>query len=351
MPRGRSGILAAGNWIRDHVKTVDVWPAEDALANILGHTVANGGGPYNILKDLTRIGAPFPLAGAGRVGDDADGRAILDECRTLGIDATRLLPTKGLATSTTDVMSVKGTGRRTFFHDRGANARLGPADLSFGGSRHRIFYLGYLLLLDGLDAPAPGGAPRARSVLRRARRSGLMTAVDCVSAGRARFREVVIPLLPEIDILFMNDYEAEQVTGIQVGRGTKLDPDAVEAAARSLLRMGVGRWAVIHFPEGACAASSEGAVVWQASVRVPRGENRGAAGAGDAFAAGVLMGLHEGWPMGEGLNLGVCAAAASLRHPTCSEGILPLKKCLALGRKWGFRKLPTGRMIKKPRPR
>ena len=39
----RSGILAAGNWIRDHVKTIDAWPAEDGLANIVGRADGNGG--------------------------------------------------------------------------------------------------------------------------------------------------------------------------------------------------------------------------------------------------------------------------------------------------------------------
>src|ERR1017187_572184 len=145
----RSGILAAGNWIRDHVKTVDVWPAQDGLSNILDHAEGNGGGPYNVLKDLSRMGAPFPLSGIGLVGDDADGRAILSDCRASRIDTARLLTAPGLSTSYTDVMTVRGTGRRTFFHHRGANARLGPEHFDFEASSERIFYLGYLLLLDG----------------------------------------------------------------------------------------------------------------------------------------------------------------------------------------------------------
>jgi sugar/nucleoside kinase (ribokinase family) len=341
-PGGR-GIIAAGNWIRDHVKVLDAWPAQDALANILGHSVANGGGPYNLLKDLSRLGAPFPLAAVGRVGDDADGLSVIAECRALGIDTGQLRASPGIATSTTDVMSVRATGRRTFFHDRGANAHLRPADIRLGGSTHRIFYLGYLLLLDRLDEAGPGGAPRARQVLRSARANGLLTAVDCVSAERARFRQVVLPVLPEADILFVNDYEAEQLTGIALGRGSSLDPDAVRAAGRRLVEEGVRGWAIIHFPEGACATPAAGGALWQPSVRVPSPEVRGSAGAGDAFAAGVLLGIHEGWEMGRSLELGVCAAAASLRHPTCSEGVGPAGRCLALGRRWGFRRPPRPR--------
>jgi hypothetical protein len=44
--------------------------------------------------------------------------------------------------------------------------------------------------------------------------------------------------------------------------------------------------------------------------------------------------------MERSLELGACAAAASLLHPTCSEGLLPLEDCLAFGRDRGFASLP-----------
>ncbi len=332
----RSGLLAAGNWIRDHVKTVDSWPAEDGLANILGQRDGNGGGPYNLLKDLSRLKAPFPLAGLGLVGDDADGNAILADCAACGIDASRLRAVAGARTSYTDVMTVRSTARRTFFHDRGANALLGPEHFEFAGSGARVFYLGYLLLLDGLDATGPDGAPAALDVLRRASGAGFVTTVDCVSAASDRFRATVMPILPEVDVLFVNDFEAEQVTGLLLGRGSALNRRAVEAAARALIGFGVRRWVVVHFPEGACACPRSGEVVWQAAVRVPPKLIAGPVGAGDALAAGVLLGVHEDWPMARSLELGVCCAAVSLLQPTCSDAVLPMAECLAFGRAHGF---------------
>jgi len=336
----RSGILAAGNWIRDHVKTVDAWPEQDGLVTILGHSVGNGGGPYNVLKDLAKMGAPFPLAGVGLLGDDADGSAILADCGALGIDAAQLRTAPGLSTSYTDVMSVRGTGRRTFFHHRGANALLGPEHVDFTRAGERIFYLGYLLLLDALDAPGADGAPRAREVLRRARACGMQTAIDCVSAASAGFRATVVPVLPDVDVLFANDYEAEQISGLLLGRGAAIDRLGVERAARALVGLGVRRWAVLHFPEGACACSGAGDIVWQPAVRVQPALIGGSAGAGDALAAGVLYGLHEAWPMARSLELGVCAAATSLLHPNCSDSVRTSNECLAFGREHGFATLP-----------
>lgn len=337
----RRGLLAAGNWIIDHVKTIDAWPAQDGLVNIIAHESGNGGGPYNVVKDLAKLRAPFTLAGLGLVGDDADGRAIRADCATHGIDSSRLHVTSAAATSHTDVMTVRDTGRRTFFHSRGANALLAPAHFDFSGTDARWFYLGYLLLLDTLDSVDPSDhAPRARAVLRSARAAGLLTALDCVSAASDRFLPTAAPVLPEVDLLFANDYEAEQLTGFSLGRGASLDRPSVEHAARALLDLGVRRHAIIHFPEGACAASAGGDVVWQSAVNIPPGLIAGSAGAGDAFAAGCLLALHEEQTLADALLLGVCSAATSLLHPTCSQGILPVAETLAFGQHHGFHTFP-----------
>src|SRR5690606_15953598 len=115
----RSGIIAGGNWIIDRVKLIDAWPPQDALASIVGQSAGNGGSPYNILKNLSRLGAGFPLEAIGLVGDDADGRWIRDDCIAHRVDTRALQATADAPTSYTDVMTVASNGRRTFFHQRG----------------------------------------------------------------------------------------------------------------------------------------------------------------------------------------------------------------------------------------
>lgn len=328
----RSGLLAGGNWLIDHVKRLDVWPPQDTLAHILSETWANGGAPYNVLKNLARLGAPFPLAGVGLLGADADGDRILADCRAHGIDTAQLRLTPDAPTSYCDVMTEAATGRRTFFYQAGANARLAPEHFDFTPTRAKRFHLGYLLLLDGLDA-LDAGVPRAASVLRRAREAGLQTSLDCVSEPGDRFHHVVRPVLPEVDVLFANDFEAEKLTGVALrpdGPTSAPAVSAVELAAAHLLEAGVREWAILHFPEGACARHRDGAVHWQPSVRLPAERIRGTAGAGDALAAGVLLGLHEAWPMPRALQLGVAAAAASLTDETCSAGVGSVDECLRL---------------------
>jgi sugar/nucleoside kinase (ribokinase family) len=97
---------------------------------------------------------------------------------------------------------------------------------------------------------------------------------------------------------------------------------------------------VIHFPEGAFARTRKGEDFWQPSLKLPVDYIASGVGAGDAFCAGVLWGLHEGWELPRCLQAGVCIAAASLSNSTSTGGVKSLKSSLALGRKFGFRKLP-----------
>ena len=233
-------------------------------------------------------------------------------------------------------MTVRDTGRRTFFHQRGANAHLAPPHIDFSRTSARHLHIGYALLLDYLDAAGPDGRPRLAAVLRAARQTGLSTSIDCVSEHSDRFGAVIAPLLPEVDILFANDFEAEKLTGLDLGRGATLDKAALVKAAQILISRGVHQLVVIHCPEGVLAASPA-EHFWQPSVALPAELIVGAAGAGDALAAGVLYGCHEGWRLDRSLELGVCAAAASLRDVTCSAKVETVAACLALGRIYGYR--------------
>ena len=336
----RNGIIAGGNWIVDHIKVIDRWPTQDALASILREDKSGGGSPYNILKDLARLGTAIPLAAVGLVGDDEDGRAIIRDCQAHGIDTAQLRVNPAAATSYTDVMTVAHDGRRTFFHQRGANAALGPEHFALAGSSAKILHFGDLLLLDRLDE-LHNGRPRACEVLTRARDAGMITSLDCVSEDGNRFQTIVGPVLPCVDVFFANDFEAEKVTGIPLRSGGRLDAQAVGLSARNLLNRGVQAWVIIHFPEAVYALGRSGREFWQASLNMPPADIVGAAGAGDALAAGVLLGLHENWSMDECLRLGVCAAAASLAHASCSEGVRPVNECLALARRYGYRTLPS----------
>jgi sugar/nucleoside kinase (ribokinase family) len=337
MSTPRNGILAGGNWIVDAVKIIDTWPQQDALANIFSTSKGTGGSPFNVLVDLAILGAPFPREAVGLVGDDDNGRWVVEQCRRHGIDTGALQHTADAPTSYTDVMTVQATGRRTFFHARGANALLEARHFDFSKTQAKIFHLGYLLLLDRLDLESPSHGTVAAEVLTRATEAGLKTSIESVSEDSDRYRRIVTPALKHVDNCIMNEFEAGRVTGHKVRVGEALDRAALRESMHTLLEAGVRERVVVHFPEGACALTRPGEWHEHGSVRLPEGYIKGAAGAGDAFSAGVLYGWHEGWPMEDALRAGVCAAAANLSDETCTGGLKALAECLALGKRFGFR--------------
>jgi len=333
----RVGILCGGNWIIDHVKIIDTFPEQDALASILSQSRGTGGAPYNVLIDLAKLGAGFPLSGVGLVGDDDNGKTIMDDCREFGIDAAQLQTTNEAPTSYTDVMTVQSTGRRTFFHARGANSLLAEKHFDLASSNARIFQLGYALLLDTLDEIADDGTTGAGRLLKQARELGFKTSLDAVSEDSDRFVAVMTPALPHVDYLIVNEFEASRSTGIDVAVDGKISFEKASEAAQRLLELGVDELVVIHFPEGALARSRSGEEVRQGSVQVPADRIAGAAGAGDAFAAGMLFGLHDGLPLQECLQLAVSTAASNLSGPTCTGGIKSREECLKVAEELGFR--------------
>ncbi len=331
----RRGILAAGHWIVDQVKRIDRWPEPATLARIEDQQMANGGFAFNLLSDLATLDPLCPLFGAGLIGDDVNGRFIRERCGQLKIDDAMLRAVSEYPTSFTDVMTEKKSGRRTFFYCPGANEHLGESNLSrIGSSSAKFFCLGYLGFLPQLDAVAADGENASSRLLKAAREAEMTTVADLVSAPNPHLRDQIVPCLPHLDILFLNEWEGAQL----------LNLDAVEVVtagtatvlARAVHELGVRGVVVLHFREGVVAAMGNGECLSQGSVNLPDGEIQGAVGAGDALAAGVLLARHHEMPWPVALELGVCAAAACLKSPAASDGLLPWKECLELGKKFGF---------------
>jgi sugar/nucleoside kinase (ribokinase family) len=331
----RSGILAAGNFIVDRIKCIDAYPPENMLATIRSEQRSNGGGPYNVLKDLAALGAGYPLIAAGRTGADADGQWIRDDCAAHGIETALLTADDGHPTSYTDVMTVQGTGRRTFFHHRGANAHFAGENICFTKCSARIFHLAYLMLLDELDHIDSTGRTRASQLLERASQAGMRTSIDIVSTPNPHFSAIVFSALPFTDHLLINEIEAGRALGREVPAA---DPTCLIHAANDLLQAGVRHTVALHTEFGAVTVGRNGAVCARGAVLLPQDEMKGANGAGDAFAAGYLHALHQGLSNEMQLELACCTAATCLRDPSPSAGILPAEECLQQGRIRGFGK-------------
>ena len=316
----RKGIISAGNWVVDSVKFIDVYPQKGNLTSITGVDEGLGGLAHNVLVDLASMRSGLPLYAGGCIGDDDHGRMCLEACDKFGIDRTNLRVLEGESTSYTDVMTEKG-GARTFFHYRGANARLSVEHVLACQSPARIFHLGYLLLLDSLDKEDPEYGVAAARALDGLQKMGYETSVDVVSEEGDRYRKVVLPCLKYTDYLIINEVEAENSLGIKLRQsdGSILFSD-VEAAARKLLELGVRKLVVIHFPEGGVAAAKDGRCCSAPSFSPDKSEIVSTVGAGDAFCAGALYAIHEGYSLEDLLDFASASARFNLFSTTSTGG-------------------------------
>jgi ribokinase len=235
-------------------------PGTDTAASV---TVTAGGAGGNLAAWLAAAGAAVTLA--ARVGADAPGRDLV-----AGLAGVTAAVTVGPGERTGAIAVIAGPGgERSMFTDRGASARLAPADVdaAFGDPAH-VHVSGYLFL-------DPRTRPAGRHALARSRASGATVSVDAASAAplRATGAAAFLGWARGADLLLANAAEAADLTG-------GLDP---EAAASQLARQ-VPAVVVTRGPAGAVWCSPAGTFA-QAGERVPVADTTGA---GDAFAAGLL---------------------------------------------------------------
>lgn len=318
------GIVCAGNWIVDIVHVIDRWPAQSELVEIRREIEGIGGGAANVLLALQAFGVDVPLHAMGLIGADRYGQTCLAALAGGRADLRWLKQTDQAMTAHTHVMTVPGESR-TFFYHPGACDLLDEADLPVERAAQagaRLFYLGYPNLLAALDRLGPDGTTSAARVLARAKAAGMVTCVDLVSKAGPDFAGVVRALLPVTDYLFCNEIEARLATGLPIEDA--MDRDGIARAAAVLKAGGVDGAVVVHTPS---LAHWSGAQVVDLAPR-PAEVVVNPLGAGDAFCAGVIWGIHQGWTPHAALRLGHRAAAECLKGETATGTIPRLEDLL-----------------------
>lgn len=329
-------VAVAGNLILDVMKRIESFPQIGMLANIGETSYAVGGCVCNTAIDLKRLCPDFEVSAFGKVGDDDYARYILSALAEAGLNTSNV--NKGtLPTSYTDVMTLPG-GERTFFHFKGANSEFGIGDAR--AENADLFHLGYLLLLDALDAADKEYGTAAARLLAETQARGIETSIDLVSAQTADFNAVVKPALRFCDYVVMNEVEGGMLAGVDP-RGADGAPilKNLRRICEVLIDTGVKRSVTIHCPELSCALDSTGRFSVLSSLNLPKGYIVGTVGAGDAFCAGMLYSFCERIPLEEGMRIASCAAACNLAAIDSVSGAKGLEESLSLEKIYGRRKM------------
>ena len=317
-----SSIAFCGNLIADQVKIVPRWPDRGMLVPIESVTRAVGGSVCNTAIDLKTLDPSVAVKAIGKVGADDNGDFIRATLEAKGVDCAGVRRVADRPTSFTDVMTVSSTGERTFFNHHGADSALVPGDVDVAALDCAVFHFGYLLLLDGMDAPDPEYGTAAARLLSEVQRRGIRTSVDIVSEQSERFARIVRPALKYCDYCIVNEVEGALATGRPA--------DDLKGVCEGLFGLGVRERVVVHCPEAGVTMDRHGAFVRVPSLDLPPGWIKGSVGAGDAFCAGALYAILKGFDAERLLELGSCAAATNLSVADSTSGAKSLDETLAL---------------------
>jgi sugar/nucleoside kinase (ribokinase family) len=262
-----------------------------------------GGCAVNAATALAKLGLPVEVI--GKVGDDPFGDFVVDAMRDRGIGTQGVKRDQEVGTSATMVM-VDPDGERRFVHYIGANARLTKEDVDLQlVSEASILHIGGSLVLPGID-----GDPTAE-LLGEARTAGVTTFLDTVWDDTGRWIMLLEPSLQFIDYFIPSLPEAQAITGLK-------DPyDVVKA----LIDYGAGVVALKMGADGCLVMSKE-----NETLRLPAFDVEvvDATGAGDAFAAGFIAGIWQGWSLEKTAQFATAAGALCVTGLGASGGIRSL---------------------------
>jgi sugar/nucleoside kinase (ribokinase family) len=333
----RRGFITGGTWCVDYNRMVTHWPDEDGIAQFIEEERHGGGSGCNFALDIKRLDPNMPVETITIVGDDERGHFLRSLAESAGVDHWQMHITKEASTQSTDAFISRASGRRTHIFNPGASEVLTPDHFDFSSTCARYLHLGLPGVHKQLDAAWGGDVNGWVTLLKRARATGLKTNLELASIDRERLAKLVLPCLAHLDLIIVNDSEIGALSGMDTIPGGVTDVAACERAARHVLENGAMEIVVVHCPTMAIAVTRTGHTIKKSSTQVPRAEILGANGAGDAFAAGMLYGLHEGWSIEDALTLAHASAAVSLRSLSTTGAVEPWRKCLELANTWGWR--------------
>ncbi len=278
----------------DNLCLVPRYPALDEKTEAVAFSRQGGGPVATALVTLARFGCNTSFISL--IGDDADGKFILDEFQREGVDTAGIIIDKSIDTNQAFIWIDRPTGKKSIVLNNRNHRQIKPAEIN----RDHIDSMKFLLL-DGRDTDA------SFDLITWAKSKGAKIVLDAGSP-----RNSMQELLDRVDYpvvsqsfcqqFFMTD-DYEQATSVLLNRG---------AAA-----------AVITCGNKGCYGGDASGLYFQTAFPVDVIDTTGA---GDVFHGAFLLGLLNSWRLPEILKFASATAAI---------------KCTKLGGRSGIPDLAT----------
>jgi len=198
-----------------------------------------------------------------------------------------------------------------------------------------LFHIGYILLLDAMDAHDDQYGTVMARLLHDLQERGIRTSIDVVSGEEGLFQEKVIPALRYCDYAIMNEFESGSVSGLPARtEDGALIPENIIRTMEFIHKKGVRRRVIVHCPEAGFCLDAEKGLFIEPSFQLEKGYIKGSVGAGDAFCAGCLYAIYHDKDPKWMLRYAAAAAAANLSAPDSISGMKPHEELLGIMQTW-----------------
>lgn len=278
--------MVVGSINMDLVVQADRMPLPGETVMGRTFTTIPGGKGANQAVAAARLGADVQMI--GKVGDDAFGQTLRESLSSAGVDVSHVMSVPDCSSGIA-VIGVDGKGENAITVVSGANRMLVPQDIE---KLESVIAAANIMLVQ-LETPIDTIA----TALRLARRHNVFTVLDPAPVPD----EPLPDELFDVDVISPNQTEAQSLAHHQ-DTSTR-DP---EALGRELLRRGARQVVMKLGAQGAMIILANGT-----TQRVPAFPTKvvDTTAAGDAFTAGMAVGIAEGMTLPEAVRLG-CAAGS-----------------------------------------
>ncbi|RMF77089.1 MAG: carbohydrate kinase family protein [Chloroflexi bacterium] len=295
-------VLCAGILVADvFIPVISQLPTAGQLVATADFLIETGGCAANVANGLAKLGVSPAVV--GKVGDDLFGDFIVTQLANNRIGTDNITRTPDYGTSKTIILTVEGEDRR-YIHTFGANAAFHSDDIDKDVvTAAKLFYVGGFFVLPQLDTS------HLAALFAHARQHHTRTLLDVVVPAGSKTVDMdsFAHLLQQTDFFMPNLEEARMLTGQQ-------DP---QEQANIFLDAGCGAVMITMGDKGLLYQDADQTII----VPPYHIDFVDGSGAGDAFAAGLMVGLLEDWPIQQTLQFASAIGASACTALGCTTGL------------------------------
>jgi sugar/nucleoside kinase (ribokinase family) len=258
--------------------------------------------------DLAKLGArPVSM---GVIGDDFEGNVVVDLMSEHGCDVSRLVRTEGAPTHVS-LLFIGPTGERDPIMIRPTGAR----ELTLDDVDFDVVADADVLHVGGADQLGDFVGEPLVELIRHARANDVIVTVDVLAMCDEAMRDRLAPALAEANFFFPNEGQLAGMTGTE---------DPSDGIARLREFTGIETVVGTLGEEGSVILGPEG------EARVPAFEIDlvDTTGCGDAYVAGFIVGVANGWDAEAAGWLGSAASGLVATGLGSDSGIVDLPSTL-----------------------